>query len=197
MFGLDAKSGVEVPETSPHWATSDAVRAAMGQTDQQFTVTQLARYVSTIANGGTCYDLTLVDKISDSTGSVLEEQEPTVRNTVDLPDSVWNSVKTGMRGVVQNHTAFENFNQVAVAGKTGTTQERTDVANHGTFIGFAPYDQSEPDIAITVRIANGYTSANAALVARDVIAYYYGLEDKDTLITGHASTPVSNYERTD
>lgn len=198
MFGLDSKSGVEVPETAPHWATSDAVRAAMGQTDQLFTVTQLARYVGTIANNGTCYDLTLVDKISDSTGSVLEEQEPTVRNTVELPDSVWNAVKTGMRGVAKSHTAFKDFTQATVYGKTGTTQERTDVPNHGTFIGFASNnDQNDADIAITVRIANGYTSANAALVARDVIAYYYGIEDKDSLITGHYSMPVTTYERTD
>lgn len=197
MFGFDAKSGVEVPETSPHWATYDAVRASMGQTDQQFTVAQLARYVSTIANGGTCYDLTLVDKISDSTGSVLEEQEPTVHTTADLPDSVWNAVKSGMRGVVQKHSAFKDYDVVSVAGKTGTTQERTDVANHGTFIGYAPYDKAEPEIAVAVRIANGFTSANAALVARDVITYYYQPDQAASLITGYASTPVKTYEQND
>lgn len=195
MFGLDSVSGVEVPESSPHHATYDAVRAAMGQTDQQFTVVQLARYVSTLANGGTCYELTLVDAITDSTGSVLENQEPTVHNTVDLPDSVWNAVKTGMRGVVQQHSAFQNYSGVAVAGKTGTAQERTDAPNHGSFIGFAPYNA--PEIAIAVRIANGYTSANAAMVARDVISYYYDPSLGDTLITGKASTPADSWQRND
>lgn len=194
MFGLDEESGVEVPETSPHEATYDAVRAAMGNTDQLYTVTQLARYVSTIANGGNCYELTLVHSITDSSGSVLERQEAELRNTVDLPAEVWNVVKTGMRGVITKSDAFKDLTEVAVAGKTGTAQERTDAPNHGAFIGFAPYDN--PEIAIAVRIANGYTSANAAMVARDVIKYYYGI-DKDSLVTGYASMPATSYERED
>lgn len=75
----------------------------------------------------------------------------------------------------------------AVAGKTGTAQQSKDKPNHGLFIGYAPYD--DPEIALAVRITNGYSSANAALVARDVISYYYKLQDKSELITGHASQP--------
>ncbi len=185
MFGLDEESGVEVPESSPHIAQRDAVRSAMGQADHLFTTTQLARYATTIANSGTCYKLTLVDSITDSTGSVLEKKEPESTGTVDLTSELWDTIHAGMRGVVQNSSAFTNFSGVAVAGKTGTAQTSTDVPNHGAFIGYAPYDN--PEIAIAVRIANGYSSANAAAVARDMISYYYGLQDKDTLITGYAS----------
>lgn len=197
MFGLDAKSGVEVPETAPNISGRDAVRSAMGQADHLFTTTQLARYVSTIANGGTCYNLTLVDAITDSAGSVLEKNEAEVRNTVDLPDELWNTIYTGMRGVVKNHSAFENFTGVEVSGKTGTAQVSADVPNHGAFIGFANKSGETPELAIAVRIANGYTSANAALVARDVISYYYGLQDPDELITGHASAASQNYDTMD
>ncbi len=195
MFGLDAKSGVEVPETAPHLSDADAVRTAMGQSTFQFTTTQLARYVSTIANGGTCYDLTLVDAITDSAGSVLEENEAEVHSTVDLPQELWDTLHAGMRGVVQKHSAFQNFTGVTVAGKTGTAQESTDRANHANFIGYAPYE--DPEIAIAVRIANGYTSANAAAVARDMISYYYGLQDKSEIVTGHASAAASSFTRTD
>ena len=73
------------------------------------------------------------------------------------------------------------------AGKTGTAQQSKDKPNHGLFIGYAPYD--DPEIALAVRITNGYSSANAALVARDVISYYYKLQDESELITGHASQP--------
>ena len=155
-----------------------------------FTTTQLARYVNTIANTGTCYDLTLVDAITDSTGSVLEEHEAKVRNTVELTQELWNTIHAGMRGVVQNHSAFQNFTGVSVAGKTGTAQVSTDVPNHGVFIGYAPYE--EPEVSIAVRIANGYTSANAALVARDVISYYFGLQSEEELVTGQASEASSS-----
>ncbi|MDO4297255.1 MAG: penicillin-binding transpeptidase domain-containing protein [Lachnospiraceae bacterium] len=196
MFGLDAKSGIEVPESSPHMFTADPVRGAMGQSDNAFTTTQIARYVTTIANSGTCYDLTLIDKIKDSSGSVLEENTAKIHNEVELPAELWNTVHTGMRDVVRNHKAFSGFTEVTVAGKTGTAQQSTKVPNHGLFIGYAPYE--DPEIAIAVRITNGYNSTNAAMVARDVISYYYGLEDKDTLITGHAATNVlEDYTRTD
>ncbi|MCD7819976.1 MAG: peptidase, partial [Lachnospiraceae bacterium] len=184
MFGLDEKSGVEVSETSPHIADSSAVPAAMGQSNHAFTATQLARYVSTIANGGTCYYLTLVKYTSDSSGSVLEENEPDIGGTVDLSDELWDAIHAGMRGMVQNSDAFSGFSGVAVAGKTGTTQITTSQPNHATFMGYAPYD--DPEIGIVVRIANGYTSANAASLARNVISYYYGIDDEDTLITGKA-----------
>ena len=148
MFGLDDTSGVEVPETAPNISQNDAVRTAMGQAENLFTTTQLARYVSTIANSGTCYNLTLVDAITDSTGSVLEEHEADVRNTVDLTQELWDAIHTGMRGVVENHSAFENFTGVSVAGKTGTAQITTDIPNHGAFIGYAPYE--DPEMSITV-----------------------------------------------
>lgn len=195
MFGLDEESGVEVPESSPRIARRDAVRSAMGQADHLFTTTQLARYAGTIANSGTCYKLTLVDAITDPTGSVLERKDPESTGTVDLPADLWNTIHAGMRGVVQNSSAFKNFSGVAVAGKTGTAQTSTDVPNHGVFIGYAPYDN--PEIAIAIRIANGYSSINAAAVARDMISYYYGLQDKDTLITGHASQASDSIRQQD
>lgn len=195
MFGFDAKSGIEVPEASPHLFTTDSVRGAMGQSDNAFTTTQLARYVSTIANGGTCYDLTLIKWIKDSSGSVLEENEAEVHNNVELPTELWNAIHTGMRDVVKNSKAFTGFNEIAVAGKTGTAQQTTKVPNHGLFIGYAPYE--DPEIAIAVRITNGYNSTNAAMLARDVISYYYGLVDESDLITGHASEVSADYTRTD
>ena len=198
LFGLDETSGVEVPESSPNISSSDAVRTAMGQANNLFTTTQLARYVSTIANGGTCYYLTLVDAITDSTGSVLEENEAEIRNTIDLPDELWQNIKSGMRGVVTNHSAFESFSGAYVAGKTGTAQIATNIPNHGLFIGYAAKDESsDADIALAIRIANGYSSANAALVARDIISYYYGLEDADLLVTGHASEASDSYTQDD
>lgn len=199
MYGLDAKSGLEVPETTPHVSNQDAARSAMGQSTHLYTTAGLARYVSTIANGGTCYDLTLVKSITDSAGSVLEDNSANIHNTFELPQELWDTIHAGMRGVVQNHAAFSaanapafnGTNGLAVAGKTGTAQQSKDKPNHGLFIGYAPYDN--PQIALAVRITNGYSSGNAALVARDVMSYYFKLQDESELITGHASASYDSY----
>ena len=100
-----------------------------------------------------------------------------------------------MRGVVQSHKVFQNYNGVAVAGKTGTAQESTDKPNHAEFIGYAPYE--DPELALAVRVANGYSSANAAAIARDVISYYFGTSDEISLITGHATIVDAGNTRTD
>ena len=181
MYGFDAKSGIEVPESSPHIATSDPVRAAMGQSDNAYTVSQIARYVSTLANSGTCYDLTLIDRVTDSNGNTIDNNEPVVHSTVELPDNLWDAIHSGMRAVVQNHSAFKDYTGVAVAGKTGTAQETTDRPNHALFIGYAPYDN--PEMAIATRIANGYSSATTAALSRDVITYYFDHSTESTLIT--------------
>ncbi|MDY3919399.1 MAG: penicillin-binding transpeptidase domain-containing protein [Candidatus Limivivens sp.] len=196
MYGFDAKTGIEIGETSPHIAQYDAPRAAMGQSDNAFTTSQLARYVSTLANRGTCYDLTLLDRITDSQGNVLEEKEPVVHNIVEMTDDQWDAIHTGMNQVVtMNSTSvFKDMTNFSLAGKTGTAQERTDQANHGLFVGFAPYE--EPEIAFAVRITNGYSSSNAASVARDILSYKYNLKDKSEIIDGSA-TEVQSGQSTD
>ena len=192
MYGFDAKSGVEVPESSPHMATYGAVPMAMGQSNNAFTVSQLARYVSTIANKGTCYDLTLIGKVTDTNGNTIDENEPTVHSVVELPDYLWSTIHAGMRAMVQNHSVLKAFNDVAIAGKTGTAQEVVTKPTHSEFIGFAPYSATdEPTMAIAVRIANGYSSANAAALAMDTVSYYFGTRPENELITGHAVEAVT------
>ena len=78
--------------------------------------------------------------VTDFNGNTIDDNEPSIHSTVDIPDNLWNAIHTGMRGVVQNHSAFQNYTGVSVAGKTGTAQETTDRANHAQFIGYAPYE---------------------------------------------------------
>ncbi len=192
MYGFDAKSGVEVPESAPHMATYGAVPMAMGQSNNAFTVSQLARYVATIANKGTCYDLTLIDKVTDTNGNTIDENDPTIHSLVELPDYLWSTIHGGMRDMVRNHSVLKAFNDVAIAGKTGTAQEVVTKPTHSEFIGFAPYSTEEaPTMAIAARIANGYSSANAAALAMDTVSYYFGSRPEAELLTGHAVEAVT------
>lgn len=186
LFGLTEKSGVEITEASPNVSDTDPVRSAIGQGSNSFTTVGLARYVTTVANRGTCFELTLLDKVADSQGNVLVEYGPEVRNTVDLSQDYWDSVHSGMRQVVENKSYFGDL-AVNVAGKTGTAEQTRTRPNHALFVCFAPYE--EPEIAITTRIPYGYSSDYAAQATRDIIKYYYGLAEEEELITGTADAP--------
>ena len=58
-----------------------------------YTPLQIANYVATLANGGTRYKLTLVDKITSPTGEVIKEYEPEVVETLDIPKEFLEAVK--------------------------------------------------------------------------------------------------------
>jgi penicillin-binding protein 2 len=189
MYGLSETSGIEITESTPQITNEDSIRSSIGQGTNNFTNVQLAKYITTVANSGTCYNLTLLNKLTDSSGNVIEDYQPTVYNTLDdIQSSTWTAIHQGMKMVVEELKAFKGID-FPVAGKTGTAQEVTTKPNHALFVSYAPYDN--PEVAITVQIANGYTSANAAEVGRDVVKYYFKLADEADIITGTASQPDS------
>ena len=188
MFGFDHVSGMELPESDPKISDSDGIRSAIGQGTHLYTVSQIARYVSTIANRGTVYDLTLLDKVTDSEGNTIEDYSASVYNNIDIADNSWNTIQEGMHQMAENTAAFKDLD-LTIAGKTGTAQQSKSHPNHALFMGYAPYES--PQIAIAIRIANGYTSANAASMAADIFSYYFDLTDKDELLNGSATTATS------
>jgi penicillin-binding protein 2 len=188
MLGLDQKTGIEISEASPQVSNSYAVPSYIGQGTHLYTTTQLARYATTLANSGTVYNLTLLDKVTSPQGEVLSENEPEVLTTVDIPSNIWDDIHDGMYRVVQTHTQFDGLG-ISVAGKTGTAEVDYYHPNHGLFIGYAP--ASDPQYAIAIRIANGYTSGNACLAANDIFKYIFDLADEDSILTGVASSDVS------
>ena len=184
LYGLNETTGIEIEESKPQVADSFPVMAAIGQSNNNYSTIQLARYVTAVANSGTVYNYTLLNKVTDSDGNTLKQYEPEIRNTVDvLSDSDWNAIHTGMRMVVENTKEFDGF-PIEAAGKTGTAQEDLKRPNHALFVGYAPYDN--PEISIATRIANGYTSHNAAEVSKKILAYYFKVEDADSLLNGQA-----------
>lgn len=183
LFGLTEKSGVEVEEYSPDVSDIDPIRTAIGQGSGSYTTAGLARYVTTVANSGTCYNLTLLDKVTDAEGNLTKEFEAEVRNEITMPTEYWNSIHMGMRKVVEGKKYFSDL-AVNVAGKTGTAEQIKSRSNHALFVGYAPYEK--PEVAFAVRIPFGYSSDYAAQVAREIIKYYYGLAEEEDILTGTA-----------
>lgn len=186
MFGLGEKSGLEIPETTPQISDNDSVRSAIGQGTNNYTTSQLVRYVTAVANKGTVYNLTLLDSIKDVDGNVIKNYEPTVLDQMDqVSGNTWNLVHQGMINMINSSSTFNSLD-MGMAGKTGTAQQSETHPDHALFVGFAPADS--PEIALSVRITNGYSSSYTAEIGRDIVKYKYGLADPSELITGGAAT---------
>lgn len=169
IYGLDEKTGLEIAESKSKVATEYPVMAAIGQSNNVYTTVALSRYVTAVVSGKK-YNYQLMNKIVDADGKTVKKYKADYEDISDtLTSSQWDAIHSGMREVVSTMDRFQGFD-IPVAGKTGTAQQ-TGHANHGLFVGYAPYD--DPEITIAVRIANAYSSHNAATAARNVISYYY------------------------
>ncbi len=183
LYGLDKKTGLEIEENTSKLADEFPVMAAIGQSNNNITTVALSRYVTAVASGR-LYSYQLMNKIVDADGKTVEEYKPDYEDISEtLTTEEWNSIHSGMRMVCEGLDSFYGFD-IPVAGKTGTAQQ-TDHPNHALFVGYAPYNN--PEITFATRIANGYSSHNAAAACRNMIAYYYGEKSLDDLIKMKAS----------
>ena len=180
MYGFNRKSGVEITEYEPHISDEDAIRSAIGQGTHSYTPSQISRYVTSLVNHKNLIDLSLIEKTTDSSGSVITSYKKRTEEKLDIKSSTFDLIKKGMIVVVNGKDSSIKYmyekQGMKVAGKTGTAQENKKRPNHALFISYAPYDN--PDITMTVVVPNGYTSANAAEIARDIYKYYFGKASK-------------------
>ena len=186
MFGFGEKTGVEVYENAPKISDQDSVRSAIGQGTNAYAPVQISRYITAVANNGTVYKYTLIDKVTDINGNVILQKTPEVINNVEIKASTWNTIHKGMWTVVNGPKSsisdlYEGMN-LTVAGKTGTAQQVTTRPSHALFVSYAPYEN--PEISVTSVIPFGYASYNAAELTSNVYKYYYKLEDEDSLLDG-------------
>ncbi|WP_317854970.1 penicillin-binding transpeptidase domain-containing protein [Chakrabartyella piscis] len=202
-FGLNSTTGVELEEYVPtmaspyykerivklfnpdattsqtRWTDGDTIRAAIGQSVNSYTPAQITRYIATLANGGTLYQLHMIDYLQNPDGSVYYETPEIIENVASFDEANVQAIHEGMLAVVEGdrgtmRTAFANF-PVQVAGKTGTAEEDINRSSHSWLVCFAPYD--DPQIAITVMIPFGEgTGALTSEVAKAIITEYLGLD---------------------
>ena len=191
LFGLNESSGIELSETTPEISTEDAVRSSIGQGSNFYAPVQLSRYITTLANHGTCFNLTLIDKTVGRDGKTEENEATVDHELTDFQRSSWDSVWEGMYSVVNEpggsvYRLFKNLD-LEIAGKTGTSQVSKVHPNNALFLSFAPYE--DPEISITTVIPRGYTSSNAAEVSKDIYKLYFGLEEADNILEGEVTLP--------
>lgn len=163
-LGYGTLSGIELPgeaeglipdptwkriTVGENWSIGDTYIATMGQGYVLATPLQVLNSIATIANGGHLMESTIVDKITEPDGTLVEDNQPTERwnITTDPVINVYEDnittgeMKTvqpwvvqlaneGMRLVVTDGTAELQFDgdPYNSAGKTGTAEYCDDVA---------------------------------------------------------------------
>ena len=160
--------------------------ASIGQGINQFTPLELVNYIATLVNGGNRYKLHLVDKVTDASGKVIEENKPTVLNKVALNSNTIQLVKQGMEEATGDNgtaaAAFAGF-PIKTGGKTGTAQFNADMqakigrSSYAFYVGYAPIDN--PKIAVVAVIFEGGYGFTSADVVKGIYESYFKEELKN------------------
>ena len=173
LLGLSTKAGVEIEENSPQASNTNSIASAIGQGNHKYSTLNLARYVTTIASSGKCYNLTLIDKITDSDGNLIRKNEAEVDHQVELSSNIWDTVHEGMTLAGNSYTGISKLG-MKIAAKSGTAQENTNEPDHSLLVTYSPYD--DPQICVSVCIQHGYSSTTSMDLTADVYKIYYGME---------------------
>ena len=205
-LGLGEKSGVELAEYVGHRAneqtkeelytgddryfyTADRILAAIGQSDNRFTPMQLCVYASTLANKGTRYKATFLNRVvSSDYRTRLYQNETTVLSTMDIPEDAYKAYSEGMCLVTNKTdwtgTAYSTFKDypVTVAAKTGTAQNGIhNASDNGAFICYAPAE--DPQIAIAIYGEKAGHGSSLATIAKEMLDVYFEVGEAGDVIT--------------
>jgi len=198
-FGLGRKTGIELPsesngniasraradEENREWYLGETLSASIGQSYNNATPIQMAKYISILVNGGHQINVTTIKAVKNSDGTEVSKDE--VNNYVNgllgidgsnkdekiFDEDNMRAVMEGMKNVTTESggTAYSVFKEssVTVGGKTGSAQ--AGKKTHAWFVGFAPFD--DPEIAVVAIVENGAHGAYAAQIAKDIFDSYF------------------------
>ena len=188
------------------WYPSDTLSAAIGQSFNEYTPIQMARYISMLGNGGKNINVSIIKSIikTDGTEVSKEEIENYTKNTLntenenkeDLNISKENldAIRKGMKGVTSEaggtaYSTFSDFN-IDIAGKTGSAQTGVEGEAHGWFVGFAPYEN--PEIAVVVLVEKAGSGGNTAIVAKEIMEEYFGMNSEKITEDKNAKSSIES-----
>lgn len=211
-FGLAEPTGIDLPnEVGSNLLFDRDVEVATTSFGQGSVVTpiQQIQAFSAIANDGKMMKPYVVSKITDSSGEVVEEKEPTVAGTpisADTAKTVREYLETVITDEKATGTAYA-IDGYSVAGKTGTAQIAGSDGKYlkgasnyiFSFIGMAPADDPELIMYVAVKrpdLSNGGTGADVLSsifnpVMKNSLQY---LNIASTETTKKESISLSDYE---
>jgi penicillin-binding protein 2 len=205
MFGFSKRTGISLPrevsglfptkewkkkKNGLPWQQGETLSCSIGQSYVLVSTLQLAQSYAAIANRGKIYKPQVVKEIVDNQGNIIEAFEPKVVSEIELKDSTWDAIQTGLYKVVNDPKGTAWWRRGSgnqMAGKTGTSQVIRAASvdqlyskcsemdrkfrHHGVFVGYAPYEN--PQIAVAALVEHGCAGSKAAapVVEKVVNAY--------------------------
>ncbi|HEY5585002.1 MAG TPA: penicillin-binding transpeptidase domain-containing protein [Ruminiclostridium sp.] len=147
-------------------------QSGMGQAEVLATPIQMALVAQTIANDGVMMKPTLINKVTDYSGNVVQNLNTSSIGEITSVGYA-SEIRRFMRDVVSKGTGTRaQVSGIQVCGKTGTAQHLESKTPHSWFIGFAPY--KNPEIAIAVIVEEGgYGGVAAATISSKVMSKYF------------------------
>lgn len=146
---------------------ADLARLAIGQERLAVTPIQMATVAASVANDGVRMEPRLARIFRDRLGRVKKRIDPERAQRVMSRDTAA-ELNEMMRRVVEGGTGqAANIGDLRMAGKTGTAEVPN--GNQAWFIGFAPYDDPQYAIAVTIEETEGFGGTVAAPIAADVL----------------------------
>ena len=186
--GAESKGVVASPdyaeEVGLEWTDGQTLTAAIGQSYNLFTPLQLANYIATLVGNGERYEAHLLKNVKscDNTKLVYAYNKGPV-NVVKMEDSTVEAVKTGMHNLTTSSlSVYFNKCVVSAGAKTGTAETGYTKTSNGVFVAFAPYDN--PEIAVAVSIEKGGSGSALASTAVEIINSYFSHDEIGTAIIG-------------
>lgn len=163
-------SHVEVNQDS---TDGDMMQVSIGQGTTGMTPMHLNMITNAIANEGTLMKPYIVDRVENSTGTVIKQFSPSSYKRL-ISQQEAESLKELMRGVVEEGTArkLKGLSYTA-AGKTGSAEYNSiKEDSHAWFTGFAPADN--PQISVTIIIEGAGSGGDFAVpIARRIFDAYF------------------------
>jgi cell division protein FtsI (penicillin-binding protein 3) len=161
-FGFGRRTGVELPAESrglfqpaSEWGPTTIGSIPMGH-EIGVTAVQAAAAYGCIANGGEWVKPHLVNRVTSSSGDVLDQHQPERRQVVSEATAA--TLKAMLEGVVVHGTGkAARMGSYSAAGKTGTAQKIDEATGRysqtryvASFAGFAPVEN--PEVACVVSL---------------------------------------------
>ncbi len=169
MFGLGQKTGINISGEregnipsiewkakkfpGDPWRVGDTYNTAIGQYGFQVTPVQMVRAIGAVASRGVLQNPTILKTTSAPKGT-----------TIAIRDDAYTVVHEGMRmGVLEGTTVALNNPLVAVAGKSGTAQIKSNTRVNSWAEGFFPVEN--PRFSFVVLMEDGPKVSSGAVHA--------------------------------
>ena len=154
----------------PVWYGGDTVNFAIGQGEVSTTPLQMAHLIAMVANRGHGFEPHLVKgTIAPGARAILLPKALVPNQVPQVPAAFWDRLHEALGSVVREGTArAAAVPGIAVAAKTGSSENRQSRHTHSWLVAFAPIGR--PTIAIAVLIENaGHGGEVAAPIAGKIL----------------------------